>query len=303
MLLPGIGQTSQSWLGLEHDLSRSFDVLCLDLPGTGLALDEKPLYTVQQLAWKCLEVLAALKLPRLYLVGNNLGALIALEISLHLPVDVLRGLILLSPSHSSLGISRSTRKQLRQMQKAFAAPLAQRQQFAQELWLGRTEADCSLAEDYPAQFEHWLRQSEAAHQQTRSQAHFAQILAMLSYTSQKPFQHIRLFQIPFKCLIPTHSALVPREHAHQVYQQLKHPQSAFIELKNGGHDLVATHRRQVFDIISQFVKEHATYRLYPAPSSLPKAGEKATEKKQLYTSLGLISLGMLVLTWLFKKKP
>jgi pimeloyl-ACP methyl ester carboxylesterase len=302
IMIRGLSRSYRSWLGFHHELSEHFDVICLDLPGVGLSKDEKPLFRVQAMAQKLAEVIHHLRLPRCYLMAPSLGAMVAMEMTRYLPVEVVRGLIIMSPSHSGVGLSRLTREALKAFQQALKAPPAEVVKLAQEILIGRLENGQRLEDVNPDRLLDWCQSMTRDNQELGRKGQAAQIAAALGYSSRLAMGHVRTFQIPLKCLIPTDDHLIPVAHSRLVYEALKHPQSAVIELHNAGHDLIVTHERQVRDIVTEFVKEQSTYRVYPADLVARQRTQQLELQNRLYTSLGLISIGLFIFSWLFRDR-
>ncbi|HEY9842655.1 MAG TPA: alpha/beta hydrolase [Candidatus Obscuribacterales bacterium] len=300
IMIRGLSRSYRSWLGLERDLSRSFDVICLDLPGVGLSHDEKPLYRVQDMALQLVEVIRALRLQRIYFVAPSLGAMVALEMTRLLPLEVVRGLVLMSPSHSGVGLKRITRRTVEVFRKSLKADQATLLELTRDLLVGRLADGRSLEEADPERLRAWEQAMLNDVQELGNKGRFAQMAAALSYTSRQALNHVRAYQIPLKCLIPDSDRMIPVDNARAVYEALKHPQSAVIELQYAGHDLIPTHAAQILDIVTQFVKEQSTYKVYPVQLLPPQLSRRRQLQNRFYTSLGLVSLGLLVFSWLLR---
>lgn len=300
VMIRGLSRSYRSWLGLDRDLSHRFDVICLDLPGLGLSKDEAPLYRVEDMAQRMVEVVRALRLPRIYLVAPSLGGMVAIEMARLLPMETIRGIVLLSPSHSGVGLRRITGKTLDVFRKSLKVDQNTLVALTHELLIGRLADGRRLEEAEPQRLTAWDEAMLQDIAELGPKGRFAQMAAALSYTSRKGLNHVRAYQIPLKCLIPDSDRMIPVPHARAVYEALKHPQSAVIELKNAGHDLIATHAGQLRDIISEFVKEQSTYRILPV-QMLPQAVSRRRQlQNRVYASMGLFSLAVLIFGWLLR---
>lgn len=300
VLIRGLSRSYRAWLGFAHDLSEDFDVICLDLAGIGLAKSEKPLFRVTHMARALTQVIYALKLPQIYLVAPSLGALVALEMIQMLPLEVVRGLVLMAPSHSGVGIQRVTSDGLTALQKAVNASDEEFVQLAYALLVGKMEGGQSLEDVDPERLKAWQEALLNDHHELGRKGQLAQIVASVSYMSRKSLRYIQHYQIPLKCVIPKADGLIPVTHSRQVYEWLKHPQSAVVELENAGHDLIVTHARQTRDIVTQFIKQQSVYRrIYPVE---PIQTRSRKAQNRIYTSLGMFSLAILLFSWLFKEK-
>lgn len=304
ILIGGISRPYRSWLGFAEALSEKLDVICLDLPGVGLSKDAKLLYRVQDMAQEFMRVVHQLRLERVFIVASGLGATIALDMAYRLPIEVMRGLILMSPSHSGLGIKRVTRQGLRTLQKASASRSSQLSEVASELFIGRNELGLSLAEVNPQRLSQWKEIMQENSQELGKSGLFSHMVAAFAYTSRKSLEHVRHYQIPVKCLFPSDDRLIPMAHSRQVFEALKHPQAAVIELHNAGHDLIATHSAQVQDIVVNFVKDQSTYRVYTEIRNAdPKDNPTYKEaRRQAYATVGLFTFALVLFSWLLKRE-
>jgi pimeloyl-ACP methyl ester carboxylesterase len=81
LLLHGIGTTREDFSALRPALEAEYDVLAVDLPGHGdsPALSERP--TIHAVTEAIEEDLGALGIGRVHVLGNSLGARIALELA------------------------------------------------------------------------------------------------------------------------------------------------------------------------------------------------------------------------------
>jgi pimeloyl-ACP methyl ester carboxylesterase len=94
----GLGATKGSFFSTVVALSARFRVIALDLPGFGDS--EKPIgaaYDPRFFASSCADLLDALRLDRVHVIGNSLGGRVALELALRQP-DRVERLALLAPS-------------------------------------------------------------------------------------------------------------------------------------------------------------------------------------------------------------
>jgi pimeloyl-ACP methyl ester carboxylesterase len=124
LALHGLGGTKGSFLPTVAALAPRFRVIAVDLPGFGDS--DKPIgaaYDARFFAGAGIDLLDALALDRIHLIGNSLGGRVALEIALRYPNRVNR-LALLAPSlawrreRPWLGLLRLTRPELGLVQLA-----------------------------------------------------------------------------------------------------------------------------------------------------------------------------------------
>jgi pimeloyl-ACP methyl ester carboxylesterase len=98
LALHGLGATKGSFLPTVAALSERFRVIAVDLPGFGDS--EKPIgasYDARFFAHAVIDLLDALELDRVHLIGNSLGGRIALEVGFA-HTDRVNRLVLLCPS-------------------------------------------------------------------------------------------------------------------------------------------------------------------------------------------------------------
>jgi pimeloyl-ACP methyl ester carboxylesterase len=98
LAIHGLGGTKGSFLPTVVALSDRYRVIALDLPGFGDS--DKPIgaaYDPRFFAAACADLLDALRLERVHLIGNSLGGRIALELALRRP-DRIERVALLAPS-------------------------------------------------------------------------------------------------------------------------------------------------------------------------------------------------------------
>lgn len=98
LAIHGLGGTKGSFLPTVAALAPHFRVIAMDQPGSGDS--DKPIgasYDARFLADAVIDVLDALDLDRVHLIGNSLGGRVALEVGLRHPERVGR-LVLLTPS-------------------------------------------------------------------------------------------------------------------------------------------------------------------------------------------------------------
>ncbi|HEU5092384.1 MAG TPA: alpha/beta fold hydrolase, partial [Nitrospira sp.] len=114
ILIHGFGGSMWQWEHQQHDLSQHFRTLTLDLPGSGLSDKPDIDYLPDQMLNFCIGFMDALQIPQATLVGNSMGAGLAIGMTLTHPTRVGK-LVLISglPSHVMAKLaSRSFRQAL-----------------------------------------------------------------------------------------------------------------------------------------------------------------------------------------------
>ncbi|MBW4560352.1 MAG: alpha/beta hydrolase [Mojavia pulchra JT2-VF2] len=113
ILLHGAWNESSQWVKVMESLSRDFHCFAPDLLGFGESENPNIHYSID-LEVECLaELLQALKLEKVYLVGHSLGGWIAASYALKYPEQVY-GLVLLSPEGVKI---EGQKKQWQKMQR------------------------------------------------------------------------------------------------------------------------------------------------------------------------------------------
>jgi pimeloyl-ACP methyl ester carboxylesterase len=101
ILLHGLGATNASFLPTFSDLSRDHRVIAPDLPGFGDSSKPLRTYNARFFGRWLVDLLDALGLERVHLIGNSMGGRVAIEAGLEAPDRVDR-LALLAPSPAFL---------------------------------------------------------------------------------------------------------------------------------------------------------------------------------------------------------
>jgi pimeloyl-ACP methyl ester carboxylesterase len=79
VLLHGLGSNARSWSRQLEDLSKDFLVIAWDAPGYGRSSDPAGTPTILYYAQRLRELLDALSLPEVFLLGQSMGGVIAQE--------------------------------------------------------------------------------------------------------------------------------------------------------------------------------------------------------------------------------
>ncbi|MGH7148922.1 MAG: alpha/beta fold hydrolase, partial [Nitrospiraceae bacterium] len=90
ILIHGFGGSMWQWEQQQHTLSQHFRVLTLDLPGAGLSDKPKIDYRPDQMLNFFVGFMDALKIPQATLVGNSMGAGLAIGMALAHPTRVVK---------------------------------------------------------------------------------------------------------------------------------------------------------------------------------------------------------------------
>jgi pimeloyl-ACP methyl ester carboxylesterase len=284
LMIRGLSRSFNSWLGLHERLSYYVDVLCMDLPGVGLAAEEPLAETVEAMADRLARTLQGLSLPPIYILAPSLGAMVAMELSLRIPVA---GLFLMAPSHTGVGLNRLTQAALLSFARALVVRPEARVQLSKRLLVAHQQGRAAFASQADERL--WEITLLQDSQDLGPRGQWAQIQAALRYTSRRALQHIRSQQIPTWVLIPHQDCLIPVPHAYQVYAALHHAQSAAIPLPGAGHDIVTTHGAEVEALALRFIQGHF------APDNRVPQPPRPRHRGAYVLGLGLLAL------WLYRR--
>lgn len=85
VLLHGFMENSTIWEEMEAHLSKDFTLIKIDLPGHGKSKVYQEIHTVELMAEKVKEVIDALKLEKINLLGHSLGGYVSLAFAENFP--------------------------------------------------------------------------------------------------------------------------------------------------------------------------------------------------------------------------
>ena len=88
ILIHGFGGSMWQWEHQQHALSQHFRTLTLDLPGSGLSDKPDIDYVPEQMLDFCVGFMDALQIPQATLIGNSMGAGLAIGMALDYPSRV-----------------------------------------------------------------------------------------------------------------------------------------------------------------------------------------------------------------------
>jgi 2-hydroxy-6-oxonona-2,4-dienedioate hydrolase len=97
LLMHGLGGSIESWTNNIEELSKSFRVIAVDLPGFGLSDKPKINYTIKFYMQFVVQFLKQLRLGQASMVGSSLGGHVAAEVAINRP-SLVRRLVLTSPA-------------------------------------------------------------------------------------------------------------------------------------------------------------------------------------------------------------
>jgi pimeloyl-ACP methyl ester carboxylesterase len=88
ILIHGFGGSMWQWEHQQHALSQHFRVLTLDLPGSGFSDKPEIEYRPDQMLDFCVGFMDAVRIPQATLIGNSMGAGLAIGMALEYPARV-----------------------------------------------------------------------------------------------------------------------------------------------------------------------------------------------------------------------
>lgn len=299
LMLRGLSRSYKGWLGAEEEMSKEFDVLCIDLPGVSLSKNEKHLYNIKDIAKEMNTVLEFLDLKRYFIVGPSLGSLVAYELIKMMPLNKVAGLIVVVPSHTGLGLKRLTPLAVNTMlSSSFVSP-EKKMKNLKSMLIGKTSSGNDPFEDKEWE-EKWKHQILEDTKELGSKGQIAQMSAGAKYTSKSGLDYIKNNQIPTLFLMATNDAMIPRDHAYKVYDYIRHQNSEISELQNCGHDFITSHKKELIEEINGFVKNISKFER-PVTVSSQKQLKVPKPLNKTFVVAGLLTLGF-IMKLIFKRK-
>lgn len=252
-MLRGLARSYKGWLGFEEDLSAEFDVICVDLPGVGLSKNEKHLYHIESMADQMIAVIHNLNLNNFFIVAPSLGSLVTYEILRKLTGNRIRGLVIIVPSHSGIGLRRLSTRGVKTLVSVAFVSKEVKLAMLKDLLIGKTIDNRDPFKEDVNLERRWKDQITQDMEDLGVKGQLAQVGAAAKYTSKKGLNIIKEKQIPLKVLIASEDKMIPVHHEKAIYEYMKHQSSELIEMKNSGHDFIVTHREQVREVVTNFV--------------------------------------------------
>jgi len=290
ILLRGLSRSYKSWMSLPEELSEYFNVICIDLPGVGLSANEEPLFSIQDIAKKMLEVINYINPEKIFFVSPSISAMITLELVQLLPLEKIKGLVLMSPSHSGVGLKRLTPFAIKVLS---TSPMVSKETKVKNLYqmmVGKLETGDELELVNPERYQKWAEYMLEDENTMGIKGQIAQSFSAISYTSLKGLEYIRLNEIPTRFLIPTNDRMIPVAHMEKVYTHINNENSELIYMKRCGHDIVTTHQERLKEIIINLVNDSPNI----SRSNIPETIIQKKSTKKLWI-LGIIFALIIVL--------
>ncbi|RKR84084.1 pimeloyl-ACP methyl ester carboxylesterase [Mucilaginibacter gracilis] len=103
--LPGWPQTWYSFKNVAPKLAEKYRVIVVDIRGMGTSAKPETGYDKKTMAVDIYHLISYLKLPKVHLLGHDIGGMVAMSIAFNFP-DVVQKLIVMDGAHPSEGMMR-----------------------------------------------------------------------------------------------------------------------------------------------------------------------------------------------------
>jgi len=101
--LPGWPQTWYSFKNIAPQLAEKYRVIVVDIRGMGTSTKPESGYDKKTMAADIYHLISYLKLPKVYLLGHDIGGMVAMSLAFNYP-DVVEKLIVMDGAHPSEGM-------------------------------------------------------------------------------------------------------------------------------------------------------------------------------------------------------
>lgn len=238
LLIAGIGYGTWLWAKQIPELSKYFFVIAFDNRGVGRSDKPDTEYTVSLLASDTYELLRALKVERVSVLGISLGGFIAQQLALDHP-EIINKLILCSTSHGGPNMILPKGEVLQFM--AFGAG---KETFQRGLEL-------AFSPEYRASNpEEIARLTERMHRNPQPRyAYLRQFMAPINFNSE-PLLH--KLTMPVLVMAGEADQVVPVENSRRLTERL--PNAKLVTFPGAGHLFVVERAAEVNRIIIDFLK-------------------------------------------------
>lgn len=220
VLIGGLGAAASTWQTVQRRLSREYRVICPDNPGVGQsALPERD-FTVDDIAASMAEVLEALQLDNVLIVGHSMGGCIAANLAATHP-QLIAGVVLANtltrPSEDrALHFENLRQKRhelsLEEWYEIFYAHMLTPRRFSNEAY---KEAIVSFALQQPQSDESFLRQMHA----------------LLAFDGHEYLETLQQSGIPVLLISSEYDTLIPPQ---RTFAMMQNPAGAVL-LRDAGH--------------------------------------------------------------------
>jgi pimeloyl-ACP methyl ester carboxylesterase len=223
-----------TWLEFHERLAQHFDVIAPDHPGFGKSDDFPEVEDISDLVYHYLDVLDALGLERVHVVGGSFGGWVAAELAVHSPHRV-RSLALLSAA--GLRIPEHPVTDL------FLLPPAK---LPEVLFHSPPPAP---PEPAPAPD---LDTIIAAYREATSLARFSWVPFL---SDPKLERRLRRVTAPTLVVAPDDDRLIPVAHARRYAERI--PGARYAEVKDCGHVMYFEKPAEFADVVTAHISEHS----------------------------------------------
>ncbi len=236
LLLHGFLGSQHIWDPLLSALSKSFNVITVDLPGHGKSPCHEEMLTMAQMAQWVIELLDELQLKQTHIVGHSMGGYVGLEMLNHSPQRV-QSLTLLN----STAAADSDEKKADRLRAVKVFDLSPRVYIR--------EAITNLF--YPPKRDELLQEVERLQEialQTTVEGAKACLRGM---RERHPFvELVNTSRVPIQYLAGVHDTTVPYP---SIVEQITGDQVQLVSFKNSGHMSFAEEKVQCINSIVNFI--------------------------------------------------
>ncbi len=248
IILRGLGRTFDYWLDFENELSKHFQVVMINLPGTDDENEITPI-TIKESAKKVVEKLKEIKheigQPPYNFFGLSLGGLTSLAIAYYYPKLVKK---------VSAGAASITQINYRRMNTSpFMKMIMMQLEPAGPICPHKTLAKFLVSKEYlakhPEIVDIWDR---LWHRQKLSKRNFVRqmVSALFSLTPNM----LKRIKAPTLILSGEEDALVPFENSELIKDLI--PNAIHISFPKTGHDLTTEHPELIANVLRDFASEN-----------------------------------------------
>jgi pimeloyl-ACP methyl ester carboxylesterase len=242
VLLRGLGRSSGFWLEFTEKLAAHYDVICLDLLGTGLSDSNWGRGSIAQFADDVEHTLEQLNVSRAHLVGISLGGMVAMEVAAR-SQRICRVAVLASSSQGGSG-ARIRPKALVSLLWSLRRGTPSNAELAPYLVSATTLAN---RPDLPMVWDElWKREGFKTIPVLR------QLLAAAFFDARPALERIT---VPVLFMVSRDDQLVPWKNTLQLWERAKNCKLTVLE--NYGHDFPTEAPELVVEHLREFFSEEA----------------------------------------------
>jgi len=242
VLLRGLGRSSGFWLEFTEKLAAHYEVICLDLLGTGLSESNWGRGRIAQFAEDVEHTLKLLNVSQAYLVGISLGGMVAIEVAAR--SERVSGLAVLASSSQGGAGARINPKALARLLWSLRRGTPSNSELAPYLV---SRATLEQRPELPQLWDElWKREG------FRTIPVLRQLLAAALFDARPALERI---SIPVLFMVSRDDTLVPWKKTVQLWERAKNCKLTVLE--NYGHDFPTEAPDEVVQHLCAFFSEAA----------------------------------------------